>query len=187
MPSGVASDLIRVLDLELRGDRQRVWVLAVVGVLLAGPAWVLAQLWGVVSHAGALAAGVGIGMLWAHLATRRYEASMRSTWKQWNRFAVACHSVPEIHRKVRGGTGRGLPVLYAAGLTAVWALEVLLLSLALADATAFWWSFVAVVANGLLVGAMAGRFLWGRRWTRALRTSIRDMVDHGEIGVWGIV
>lgn len=187
MPTGVASDLLRVIEGDLRSDKARLWTLAVVGALLFAPAWYLAQAGGLVVHAGALAGGVGVGLLVGHRSTRRYEVSLRSTWREWNRFSVACHSVGELHRKVRGRAGRSLPFLYAAVLTGIWALEVLLLTLALADATAFWWSFVAVAGNGLLVGGLVGFHLRARRWTRELRSSIQDMVQRGEIGVWGTI
>jgi hypothetical protein len=165
-------------------------VVAVVAAALTAPAYLLGGLVGVGVHIATALAGIGLGILGARRRSRRYEESMRQTWTQWMRFAVTGESVVEIHRKVRGASGRNLPVLYAALLMMVFASEATLLVLALLNETDPASSAVAVpfvAANGLLFGFLAGMAGTMAAWYRGLSQSVTELLDSGEVGLWGVV
>lgn len=187
MPKGVAREFLDVLEGDERAARLRFVVMLCVAALLLGPAWYLAPPWGLVTSAAATAAGFGLGLLWGQRRVRVFEESLRGAWASWMKAAVASDTVAETHRRVRGRRGRMLPYLYAALLTILWALELLLLVLALNDQTATWWGHVAAGANGLLAGFLVGHALRVWRWTRTFRASLRDLMAAGEIGAWGVV
>lgn len=187
MPRGVGKDFMDLLQGCQSTERTRVIVLFVVGLLLGGPAFFLWQPLGVVVHYGALLVGLSLGYLVGMRTSRRYEDSLRGTWNQWMRLAPACETVQELARKVRGGSGVGRTAWIAAFLTLLWAAELGLLVLAFMGTGAMAFSLPVIVANGLLVGLIAGYHIRLLSWTRAFRRSLDDMVQAGEIGVWGAV
>ncbi len=154
---------------------------------LAAPAYYIFPWQGVVVHFGAAVLGLLVGHLWAAGKARRYEASLRGTWAQWMRFAVSCETVAEVHRKVEGRSGRNRVYLAAAGLTFLWALEVALLFLAFQDTAEAAFALPVLALNGLLSGALAGHALRMASWTRTFRASMAELVESGEVGVWGVV
>ena len=186
--AGVASQFLEILAGDQRAARQRLGVLAVVAVLLFIPAWLLWNPWGLAVHAVALLAGAGLGAYIGRNLVVRYEASIRGTWTQWMRFAVAAESVAEVHRKVRGRRGRNLPYLYAGLLTFIWGAEAALLVLAFASGSPG--SALAapfLVATGLLTGGILGHNFVLRSWYGSFRRSVSELVDSGEIGLWGVM
>lgn len=187
MPPGVASHFLQILAGDQRSARAKVTLLSVLAAALFGAAYALAGWGGLLVHLGTLAAGLALGGLAARAAVRRYESSIRGTWTQWMRFAVAAETVPEIHRKVRGRQGRNLPIVYAAALTLVWGLEGLLLVLAFTAGKSLGVASPAIALNGLLAGGLLAYFLHVARWTGAFRATVAEMVDSGEIGVWGVL
>lgn len=187
VPKGVAKEFLSLLEGHQRLAVRQVAVLGAVAVLLLGPAYYMAPPWGLATSAAAVLVGAAAGLLWAQRRTRRYEDSLRGSWTAWMRNAVASDTVPELHRRVRGRRGAVLPYLWAAALTALWAVEVLLLVLALNDETAVAWAHAAAGANGLVVGLLLGNALRTWRWTRAFRDSLGDMLAAGEVGLWGVV
>lgn len=187
VPPGVASHFLQILAGDQRSARGKVTLLALLALALFAAAYALGGAGGLLVHLGALVAGIVLGLLAARSAVRRYEASIRGTWTQWMRFAVAAETVPEIHRKVRGRQGRNLPILYAAVLTLVWGLEALLLVLAFTGSKSLGVASPAIALNGLLAGGLLGYFLHVARWYGAFRATVAEMVDSGEIGVWGVL
>jgi hypothetical protein len=186
----VASHFLNILAADARSARTKVVVATILGLGLFGLAYILAPPWqGVAVHAGALLVGGLVGLLAARSRIRRYEQSIRGTWTQWMRYAVAAETVPEVYRKVRGRSGRNLPILYAAVLTVVWGAEVGLLVLALAAKQDLGLVVVAPVIafNGLLAGSMVGHFAVMRRWMGTFAASVKELVETGEINVWGLV
>jgi hypothetical protein len=187
--TGVASQFLDILQADARAARKSVAVFATLSLLLFVPAAFLWPVWpGIAVHAGALVVGLGAGLLVGRAMMQRYEASIRGTWTQWMRYAVAAESVPEIHRKVRGRRGRNLPYLYAGLLTFVWGAEAALLVLAFASGegeVALAVPFVA--ANGLLAAGVLGYNWVVKSWCSSFRRSVSDLVDSGEIGLWGVM
>ena len=164
-------------------------VASILGIGLFGLAYVLIPGWqGVATHAGALAVGVLAGILTGRSRIRRYEQSIRGTWTQWMRYAMAADSLPEIFRKVRGRSGRNLPILYAAILTVVWGAEVGLIVLAVAGSQSAGIAFAGPVLafNGLLAGVLVGHFAVIGRWMTTFGASVTELVQSGEINVWGL-
>lgn len=188
MPPGVASHFLHILAGDQRSARGKVFLAAVLALAWAVLAWLLGGWWGVLAHAAAALVGVGLGILVARATVRRYEASIRGTWTQWMRFAVAAETVPEIHRKVRGRQGRNLPILYATVLLLVVGLEAILLVVALLNggrSLALAWPVISL--DGLLLGGLLGYFAHAARWYGTFRATVAEMVDSGEIGVWGVL
>lgn len=188
MPTGgVASHFVHLLDADRRACSRRVAVLAVVAALLAAPAYVLYPWQGLLVHAVAVLVGLLLGQLFTRRRVLEYEASLRGAWKSWMRFAVAAESFPELHRRVQGKGHRNLPWLAAAGLTVLWAVEVALLLLAFQDTEPTALAFPAIALNGLVPAFLLVHYARLRSWMEGFAESVSDLVDSGEIGVWGVL
>ena len=188
MPPGVASHFLQILAGDQRSARGKVLLVAALALLWGAFAWLLGGGWGLLVHVGATLAGLALGVLAARSTVRRYEASIRGTWTQWMRFAVAAETVPEIHRKVRGRQGRNLPVVYAAVLMLIVGLEAILLIVAFLNgqrSLALAWPVITL--NGVLLGGLLGYFWHTAAWYGTFRATVAEMVDAGEIGVWGVL
>lgn len=188
--AGVASQFLEILAGDARAARKRVAVLAAVAVILLVPAWLLwPDPWwaGLATHAGAVVVGLGAGMLAGRAMVQRFEASVRGTWTQWMRYAVAAESVAEIHRKVRGRRGRNLPYAYAGLLTFIWGAEATLLVLAFVQKEGTGLAAPFIAATGLLTGGILGYNMVLRDWYGSFRRSVAELVDTGEIGLWGVM
>lgn len=191
MPPGVASHFLQVLAGDQRSARGKVILTTLLAILFLGFAAYLGGAGGMGVHAGSVLVGVVAGLLVARSTVRRYESSIRGTWTQWMRFAVAAETVPEIHRKVRGRQGRNLPFVYAGILTLFWGLEAALLVLAFVNKSKpdgnLGLAAPILVLNGLLLGGLLGYFFHVHRWFGTFRATVSEMVDSGEIGVWGVL
>jgi hypothetical protein len=187
VPPGVASHFLQVLAGDQRSARGKVLLCAGLALLFLGLAYLLGGLGGMGVHVVAVLVGLALGLAVARAQVRRYETSIRGTWTQWMRFAVAAETVPEIHRKVRGRQGRNLPFAYAAVLTLVWGTEALLLILAFTGSQSLALASPVIALNGLLAGGLLGYFVHVSRWYGTFRATVAEMVDSGEIGVWGVM
>lgn len=187
MPPGVASHFLQVLAGDQRSARGKTLLSLVLALLFLGLAFALGGWGGALVHLVSLALGFVLGLLAARSQVRRYETSIRGTWTQWMRFAVAAETVPEIHRKVRGRQGRNLPFVYAGVLTLLWGMEAGLLVLAFTGNSSLGLASPVIALNGLLAGGLFGYFVHVRRWYGTFRATVAEMVDSGEIGVWGVM
>lgn len=176
-----------LLGSDRRTAGRRGVTLLVVTLLLAVPAYFIAPWQGLVVHALGAVAGLILGNLASRRRVHRYEASLRGTWKAWMRWSAACESVPEVHRRVMGKSGRNLPWWTAALLTALWALEVGLLALAFANEGSLAWAIPVLALNGLVPAAFAAHYVHLKGWVAELGESLSDLVKSGEIGVWGVL
>jgi peptidoglycan/LPS O-acetylase OafA/YrhL len=191
VPGGVGSHFLQILSADQRFARRRLIVSSALAVVLFGAAYWILPWEGLAFHAGGLLFGVMAGYLIARTRSRDWETSVRQSWGEWMKLSVGCESVPDIHRRVEGRSLRNRAHLHAGALTALWALELILLALAFhetPDATAqALWSVPVLVANGLLMGGMAAYFAKLGRWTADFQKGISELVDSGEIGVWGVL
>jgi hypothetical protein len=184
---GVASHFVDLLAADRATAGRRATILVVVTLLLALPAYWILPWQGLLVHVVAAVAGLVAGNIWSRRRVQSYERSMRGTWKSWMRWSVACESVPEVHRRVQGRSGRNLPWWTAALLTLLWALEVGLLLLAFQDTEATWVAIPVLALNGLVPAAFAAHHLHLKGWVRELDESLTDLVKSGELGVWGVL
>jgi hypothetical protein len=175
------------LDTDQRACRRRTVVMALVALLLAVPAYFLYPWQGLLVHGVAVLVGLLAGQLYSRRRVAAYEVSLRGTWKSWMRYSVAAESFPELYRRVQGKGARNLPWLAAAGLTFLWALEVALLLLAFQDTDPSVWAFPVLALNGLVPAFLLVHYLHLRSWMRGFADSVSDLVDSGEIGVWGVL
>lgn len=187
----MASHFLQILGADRRSARTKVAVGILLALALGAAAYALAPKpdWqGLAIHGGAVAAGLLLGWALGRSRVRRYEESIRGTWTQWMRYAVAAESVPEIHRKVRGKSGRNLPFLYAATLFLLWGSQIALLVLALAadQDTGIVLAAPVIAFNGLLAGGIVAYFLVIASWTATFAASVTDLVESGEINMWGL-
>lgn len=186
MARGVSKRFIRILEDEQRGARGRIAVLGILGVLLFAPAFLLAPPVGAMVHAAALILGFLVGLLWAwRTYSRTYQDGLVALWSQWMHAANGSQSLAECHRKVMGRSGRNLTWLYAILLALFWVGEVGLMVLALAGtAVPFAWGPVIAI-NAFVIGAVVAHSMRGARWSRQLQSAAQEMIDEGQIGVWG--
>ncbi len=188
MPKGVASNLLHIIQGDHRTGQQRTWVTLAVALVLFVPAWFMAGWWALAVHGVAALVSTFIGRQWSkHVHAKRYQTSLMNNWNRWMRYAVSCASVPEIHQKVTGRSTANRPFLYAAGLTILWVAELALFVLAFRDPITNAFDFPVIAANGALVGFILGYHWWAARWYRELDRSVTDLVEAGELGVWGVI
>lgn len=188
MPTGgVASHFLDLLRADRSTAGRRAVTLLVVTGLLAVPAYLILPWQGLAVHAVGAVAGLLVGNLATRRRTQRYEASLRATWKSWMRWSAACESVPEVHRRVTGKSGRNVPWWTAALLTLLWAVELGLLLLAFANEGSLAFAAPVLLFNGLLPAAFAAHDLRLRGWVDELGDSLSDLVKSGELGVWGVL
>jgi hypothetical protein len=188
VPSGgVASHFVQLLGADVQACRRRAVVLGILAMVLALPAYFIYPWQGLVVHAVAVLIGLLAGQVWSRRRTAAYETSVRGTWKSWMRHSVASESVPELYRRVRGKGMRNLPWATAAALTLLWALEVGLLLLAFQDTDPSLLAFPVLFLNGILPAFLLVHYIHLKSWTRGFAESVTDLVDAGEIGVWGVL
>jgi hypothetical protein len=188
VPAGVASHFLDILAGDQKAGRRRMSLWIVLAIALLAPAFYLDGWRGAAVHAGALVAGVLAGLLVARVRVRSYEDSIRGTWSQWMRYSVAAETVAEVFRKVRGRSGRNLPYLYASLLTLIWGAEGLLLVLALVgqNGAGLLLALPFIAANGLMAGILLGFNSLLTNWFGSFRSTVREMVDDGELPLWGV-
>lgn len=184
---GVASHFVQLLDADVRLSGRRATILLAVLLLLAVPAYLIYPWQGLLVHAVAALVGLLAGQVWSRRRVKDYEASLRGTWKTWMRHSVAAESMPELYLRVQGKSIRNRPWLAAAGLTFLWAVEVGLLVLAFQDTDPTAWAFPVLALNGLVPAFLFVHYAHLRGWIRGFSASVRDLVDSGEIGVWGVL
>ena len=188
MPTGgVASHFMDLLGSDRSTAGRRALTLGIVTLLLAVPAYFIAPWMGLAVHALGAVLGLVVGNLASRRKVREYEGSLRGTWKSWMRWSSACESVPEVHRRVTGKSGRNLPWWTAALLTVLWALEVGLLALAFAHEGELAYAIPVLALNGLVPAAFAAHYAHLKGWVADLGESLTDLVKSGELGVWGVL
>ena len=189
MPHGVSDQFLRILKNERKGSIRAI----ALAVALFPVAYFMAELTdeaflGVVvwTVAGALAAGVGIGLLWARHKTKKYNDSIRQSWNAWMRMSLSCARIDEVARHVenkrdhvgmRSAAAALLVVTNGALFGFLWA-EV--------DwGTAF--GLVVTILNGLVLGFLAGHAVWHWRWTAQFTHALDELLSDGSVGLWGEV
>jgi hypothetical protein len=189
MPRGVTDQFLGLL----RRERKASVRTAVLMGLLAVPAYFIAELtdqplvgWVVLVGVLALAGGLGLGLLYARWETRRHEASLRESWNAWMRMSLAAGSLREVERAVHQKS----PAVHVQGLA--WAILVLANgtlfgALWLDQAWALPFGAAVTAANGLVLGAIAGRAAWSYRWTRDFSKALDGLIAEGQVGLWGEV
>ena len=178
---------MQLLDADVRIGGRRTWVLLLLTLVLAVPAYFLYPWQGLLVHGVAALLGFLVGQLWTRRRVKAYEASLRGTWKSWMRHSVAAESVPELYRRVQGKAVRNRPWIAAATLTFLWAIEVGLLALAFQDNDPTAWAFPVIAFNALVPAFLCVHYAKVRSWTRDFSASVTDLVNSGEIGVWGVL
>lgn len=190
MPAGVAYGFLEILDREVRARGLR---LAAVP-FLAAAALFLAELsdappWGpnVDLALLSLVGGALVGVVVSWIRFRRRQESLRGRWRKWMQWSQSATRLGEVEARVEG---RRVPADRSTLRAAAWAGAVL------ANGAVFvglWYGWtgiegvarLVVFADGLAVGLLAGDSLWGLQWSYRLRRAVREMIDDGELGVWG--
>lgn len=188
MPRGVAHEFLDILGNDRKVAVRRITLLAVVAVLLAGPAWYLAEWIGVAVHVGAVVVGLLAGFLAGQVRYEgRFTVALMDHWREWMAQAPGSESVAEVARRTTRRSGRNRPLWYALVFTVLWALEVLLLVIAFQeDPASLAYAAPVLALNGLAAGGVLGYHARGLRWCITLRDSLDEMVRDGEMGVWGV-
>lgn len=115
-----------------------------------------------------------------------YEVSLRDHWNRWMRWSVSCRTVRECYAKVHDR--RPEPGWWLGGsLVAALILAHLVLAgfmlngtLTLGRALPFF------VLDAALLGFIAARRYWERRWYRRFLRSCNELLRDGSLGLWGV-
>lgn len=189
MPRGVTDQFLRILAHEKRSGLRTVLAMGGLSVFAYFMAELTDQpLFGAVVWLAlaALVAGLVAGAAYGWRTTTRYNESLRASWNQWMRMSLSCARVDEVSRHVES-RGRAAP-LAGVGWGALFAANVVLFA-ALWSGAAWAVAFGAgvTVANGLVLGTLAGRAAWSLGWARSFSKALHEMLGRGEIGLWGEV
>ena len=189
MPRGVTDQFLKILSNERRMGLRT--ALACAG--LAPLAYFMAELtdrpllgWVVLATLLALAAGVGLGIAWAHHRQKAYNESLRGSWNAWMRMSLSCTRVEEVARHVQD-KGKAPPVASVGWATLLVANAVLFLALWFEAPWALAYGVMVATGNGLALGAVAGHALWTRRWSGQFAKALDDLITEGQVGLWGEV
>lgn len=185
MARGVSKDFIDLLFDDALSARRRIIVSAIVLAVLAALGTVMWLPWGLAVHVAAAGVGFGVGWLVAAKRVDTYEASLRSHWNEWMRLAPACDTVADVGRKVAGRRIANRAYTVAAILTLLWVAELIALALYFMDTSSVLLSAVVIGANGAVVGALLGHQIRLMTWTRTFARSLAEMMQDGELAVWG--
>lgn len=189
MPRGVTDQFLRILRRERKASLRT--ALTMLGLFAF--AYFMAELTDgpllgtvVILAFATLVAGVVCGMLLGWRRTRRYNESIRRSWNAWMRMSISCASVDEVARGVADKPRA--PPLAGVGWAALFlanALLFLFLWFELSFALVF--GVMVTTANGLALGAVTGYAVWNVRWTRQFSRALDDLIEQGQVGMWGEV
>ena len=189
MPRGVTDQFLRILAHERRTGLRTVLAMGGLSVIAYFMAELTDQpLFGAVVWLALLSLVLGLvaGGVHGWRTTQRYNESIRASWNQWMRMSLSCARVDEVSRHVEA-RGRAAPVA-GAGWGALFAANALLFAALWMDAP---WAVTlgagVTVANGLVLGALAGSAAWSLGWARSFSKALHEMLGKGEIGMWGEV
>jgi hypothetical protein len=188
MARGISENFLRVARREQRLATRS----ALLAAALAFPAAFLAELadepgygpiWGLFLMA--CVAGLALGMVLARRRVEHYEADLRVQWNHWMRAATNAARISDIDRRshdkdplpqaLPGGLALGLLALNLLLFALLWVGHPLALTLAM----------LVILADGLLLGAMAAASALLGRWAREFVRTAEDMVQKGEVAMWG--
>lgn len=168
-------------------DTYRNWSLlaAILAVLLFAPAYFLYPWVGVAGYALAAGSGVAIGVA---IAAKRVSAKEHAISMDWNGWMAACEgkeSIGGVWRAMKGKSSRNQVILAAMAGATFWTLQVILVLLAMSNPSAVQ-VIPFIVVNGIIAGLPLGALLRTHRWLKQFAVSLEEMVESGEIGVWGV-
>lgn len=189
VPGGVAHSFLTILDREVRTRGVRLGLVPFLGAAAVFLAELSdAEPWGPNVDLAFLALGLGLvlGLAVSWWRFRRRRESLRSRWRKWMQWSQSATRLGEVEARVEGSRLPSWGTLRAAA----WVVAVLANGAVLVG---LWYSWpgvdgvaqAVVFADGLAVGFLAGDAVWGLQWTYRLRGTVREMVEEGELGVWG--
>lgn len=189
MPNGVNDQFLRILKNEKKGSIRA--IILAIGLLplayfmaeLTDQAFLGMIVWLAI---GALVVGVGLGLLWGHHQTKRYNESLKQSWNAWMRMSSSCARIDEVARHVQNKQ-RSVSLRGAATALLI-ILNGVLFALLWFEAP-FDLEFGAIVTgmNGLVLGFLAGHAVWNWRWTAQFSKALDELISDGAVGLWGEV
>lgn len=185
MARGVSKDFIDLLFDDALSARGRI---IVSGILVGVLAVLAALIWwpiGLGAHVVATGVGLGVGWLVAARKANGYEVSLRDKWNDWMRLAPACDTVADVGRKVAGRRIANRAFAIAGILTVLWVAELSVVALYFADTANLALRATVIGANGAFAGLLLGHQLRLMTWTRTFARSLAEMMQDGELAVWG--
>lgn len=189
MPRGVTDQFIRIL----RQERKTSLRTALTMLGLSFFAYFMAEMTDqpragavVLLAAVALVMGLAAGLAWGHHKTKRYNESLRDSWNAWMRMSLSCSTVEDVARSV-AHKPRAPPVAGVGWATLFLANALLFLFLWFELSFALVFGVMVTTANGLVLGGLIGDALWNLRWTSQFHRALDEMLNHGQIGLWGEV
>jgi hypothetical protein len=188
MARGVSDNFLNVARREQRLGRRA----ALAAIALAPLAAFLADLaddpaYGPVWSAFLVAVALGLvaGYAWTRQRLARYEDDLRVRWNHWMRQAVDASRLSDVERRVHErdpvpGFLGNLATLLVAALNAV---LFALLWIAHPAGPALAWPIVGL--DGLLLGALVASSALLTRWARDFVRAAEELVQKGEVAIWG--
>jgi len=188
MARGVSTNFLELARREQRlGQRAAIaaLILAPIGAFFAdlsddpgyGPMWA----WFVVT----CVLGLALGIVLTHRRLGRYEDGLRVKWNHWMRQAITAHRIADVERMV-GERDPPPPYLAEAGVGLLLALNAILFALLwVANPGAQSLAVLVVAADGLVLGVLITTSAMLTRWARDFVQAAEELMQHGEVPVWG--
>lgn len=188
MARGVSENFLKLARREERLGKRAL----VVAALLALPAGFLADLADAPGYGptwmlflGAIAAGLLGGLALTHRKLTHYEDDLRVQWNHWMRHAVNAQRLSDVEAKTHE-RDPWPPLLASAGTVALLVVNVLLFALLwIAHPLAGGAAALVILTDGLVLGALAASSALLARWSRDFVRSAEDLVERGELPIWG--
>jgi len=188
MARGVTDQFLRIVHREQRNAILTLFA----AVALVAPALFLADLADApklgsvaITFLAALALSFAGGLLYSWRHFRAVNHGLKTHWTTWMRFSTTSGSLDDVERKVKGKAP-------ASGSLKGFALA--LLVLANGAAFALLWAeaaigpaftLLAVVLDGVTLGLTAAGSLWLLGWCSLFRRAVQELVEEGQMGIWG--
>ncbi|MGB1697314.1 MAG: hypothetical protein ACPHK8_02830 [Thermoplasmatota archaeon] len=185
MARGVNHQFYHIVQSDRDTYRNWLWIAGALALALFAPAYFLYPWLGAAVHAGALALGLGVGLLLATRTMQKRQEAIANDWNGWMAAAEGRESMRAVWRAWQGKHSRRDVLLAAMAGATFWTLQVILVLLALSEPELLV-ALPFLTVNGILAGLLFGALLRSFLWLRAFADSLAEMVDAGEIGVWGV-
>lgn len=188
MVRGVSRNFLNIAQREQRVGRRTAFLAVGLAPLAAflgelsdapgyGPVWSLFVI--------AVLAGLGAGWVLTRRRLHHYEGDLQVQWNHWMRFSTSSARLADIDRRVHerdpspAFLGTGLAVALLGVNVALFAL------LWIEHPAAAVLSWIVMAADGLVLGALITSSALLTRWAKDLARSAEELVQTGEVPLWG--
>ncbi|HWG89703.1 MAG TPA: hypothetical protein VNZ52_02540 [Candidatus Thermoplasmatota archaeon] len=188
MARGVTDQFLKIVE----RDRHRALLTLFAALALVAPAYFLAELADAprlgavaVTFFAALVVAFIAGLITAWRHYHRVNKDLKERWTTWMRFSTSAGTLDDVERKVQGKAPAST-ALKAAGLALLVIGNGVAFALLWAESPAGpFATALAVILDGITLGLTAAGSLWLLGWCTLFRRAVGQLVEEGQMGIWG--